>query len=91
MRKPLPIRRTTHDDLLREAAELREVAQSRYSEVDLLVAALREHIADLRAERDRLVSELERSRETETDLREEQRRLTSDWMWRGVKPPHGPR
>ena len=39
MRKPLPIRRTTHDDLLREAAELREVAQSRYSEVDLLVAA----------------------------------------------------
>lgn len=90
MRKPLPIRRTTHDDLLREAAELREVAQSRYSEVDLLVAALREHIADLRAERDRLVSELERSRETETDLREEQRRLTSDWMWRGVKPPHGP-
>ena len=91
MRKPLPIRRTTHDDLLREAAELREVAQSRYSEVDLLVAALREHIADLRAKRDRLVSELERSRETETDLREEQRRLTSDWMWRGVKPPHGPR
>lgn len=91
MRKPLPIRRTTHDYLLREAAELREVAQSRYSEVDLLVAALREHIADLRAERDRLVSELERSRETETDLREEQRRLTSDWMWRGVKPPHGPR
>ncbi len=88
MRRPLPIHRTTHDDLLREAAELREVAQSRYSEVDLLVAALREHIADLRQERDRLVSELERSRETEAGLRDDQRRLSSTWMWRGVKPPH---
>lgn len=89
MRRPLPIRRSTHDDLLREAAELREVAQSRYSEVDLLVAALREHIADLRQERDRLVAELERSRAQELNLQDEQRRLTSDWLWRGVKPPHG--
>jgi septation ring formation regulator EzrA len=87
VRRPLPVRRSTHDELLREAAELREVAQSRYSEVDLLVAALREHIADLRAERDRLVAELERSRETENNLRDEHRRLSSDWMWRGVKPP----
>ncbi len=91
IRRPVPMRRTTHDDLLREAAELREVAQSRYSEVDLLVAALREHIADLRQERDRLVSELERSRENEASLRDDQRRLTADWLWRGVKPPHDAR
>lgn len=76
-----------HEELQREAAELREIATTRYSEVDLLVAALREHIADLRQERDRLVAELERSREAEVELLEEQRRLGSDWMWRGVKPP----
>jgi hypothetical protein len=88
VRRPLPVRRSTHDDLLREAAELREVAQSRYSEVDLLVSALREHIADLRAERDRLVTELAHQRAKEVALVDEQRRISSDWMWRGVKPPH---
>jgi hypothetical protein len=77
-----------HEELQREAAELRELAQTKYTEVDLLVAALREHIADLRQERDRLVAELERSRENEQLLEDEQRRSSSDWMWRGVKPPH---
>jgi hypothetical protein len=77
-----------HEELQREAAELRELAQTKYTEVDLLVAALREHIADLRKERDRLVAELERSRQNEEELQEEQRRLQSTWMWRGVKPPH---
>jgi hypothetical protein len=77
-----------HEELQREAAELREIAQTKYTEVDLLVAALREHIADLRKERDRLVAELERSRKSEELLQEAQRRLNSDWMWRGVKPPH---
>jgi len=88
MRQPLPIRRGMHEELQREAAELREIAQTKYTEVDLLVAALREHIADLRKERDRLVAELERSRKSEELLQEAQRRLNSDWMWRGVKPPH---
>lgn len=87
MRRPLPIRQGMHKELQREAAELRELAQSRYTEVDLLVAALREHIADLRQERDRLVAELERSRTSEANLQDERRRLESSWMWRGLKPP----
>jgi chromosome segregation ATPase len=85
--RPLPIRREVHDELQREAAELRELAQTRYSEVDLLVAALREHITDLRKERDRLVAELDRSRQLEESLQDENRRLNSQWMWRGLKPP----
>jgi hypothetical protein len=85
--RPLPIRRDVHDELQREAAALRELAQTRYSEVDLLVAALREHITDLRRERDRLVAELDRSRRVEEVLQDENRRLQSQWMWRGLKPP----
>ena len=37
--------------------EVREQALERVTEVDLLVAALREHISDLRLERDRLLEE----------------------------------
>lgn len=65
------------------AAELRvvrEEAQRRYHETDLLVAALRDHVHDLQAERDRLRSELEALRNAE--------RLTSaNWLWRGTKGP----
>lgn len=91
VRRPIPIRRGLQAELAQEAAELRQLAQSRYSEVDLLVAALREHIADLRLERDRLVAELDRARETEERLREERERLGSDWLWRGTKGPRPPR
>lgn len=62
-----------------EARQLREQATARYSEVDLLVAALREHIQDLRIERDRLLSEVAR-------LRDDARRGASAWLGRGSKP-----
>ena len=62
-----------------DARRLREEAQRRYGEVDLLVAALRDHVRDLQLERDRLRAELER-------LSTEARLNSSDWMWRGMKP-----
>lgn len=61
-----------------EARMLREEAQARYSEVDLLVAALRDHIKDLRQERDRLLSEVAR-------LRDGARRHSAAWLLRGSK------
>ena len=63
-----------------EIGRLRREAAERYTEVDLLVAAMREHIEDLRRERDRLIAELERTRD---DLR----RRESPWLVRGQKPP----
>lgn len=47
-------------DFAAEVQQAREDAIARYTEVDLLVAALREHVADLRLERDRLVEENQR-------------------------------
>jgi hypothetical protein len=67
-------------DLSHEIGRLRLEATERYTEVDLLVAAMREHIEDLRRERDRLLAELERTRD---DLR----RRESPWLVRGQKPP----
>ncbi|MCE7928930.1 MAG: hypothetical protein HUU30_04865 [Burkholderiaceae bacterium] len=64
--------------LAHEARRLREEALARYSEVDLLVAALRDHIKDLRLERDRLLTEMAR-------LRDDARRQSSAWLWRGAK------
>lgn len=66
--------------LSREIARLRREATERYTEVDLLVAAMREHIADLRAERDRLVGALEQAQD-------ELRRREAHWLVRGQKPP----
>ena len=45
-------------DIATEIRLVREQAVARVSEVDLLVAALRDHIRDLRAERDYLRAEL---------------------------------
>jgi hypothetical protein len=67
-------------ELSHEVGRLRREAAERYTEVDLLVAAMREHIDDLRRERDRLIVELERSRAT-------LRRYESPWLERGQKPP----
>ncbi len=61
-----------------EAASLRAEAELRYGEVDLLVAALRDHIQDLRHERDVLLSEVAR-------LRDDVRRTRSPWLERGTK------
>lgn len=62
-----------------EAARLRAEAELRYGEVDLLVAALRDHIRDLRHERDQLLGEVAR-------LRDQARRQRSPWIDRGTKP-----
>jgi len=65
------------------AAEVRRVrieAQARYSEVDLLVVTLRDHIRDLRIERDALRAQLARSNEAA-------HLATSTWLPRGMKPP----
>jgi len=62
-----------------EAAWLRRQAEARYGEVDLLVAALRDHVRDLQVERDRLLAEVAR-------LRDDARRTSAGWLWRGVKP-----
>ena len=75
------------DDVSARVAELREIARARYTEVDLLVAALREHIADLRTERDRLVGEVERLRARLDVIDEDRRRLSSTWLFRGQKGP----
>jgi hypothetical protein len=61
-----------------EVRRLREEARSRYGEVDLLVAALRDHVRDLQAERDALRAELA--------VRDEAtRRAGATWLWRGSK------
>lgn len=65
-----------------ELRRLRAAAESRYSETSLLIAALREHIRDLRIERDRLLREIAHW--------EERNRLDhSPWLWRGSKAPRG--
>lgn len=62
-----------------EVRQLRAEAQARYGEVDLLVAALRDHIRDLQAERDALRAELARAAEAS-------RLDASRWLWRGTRP-----
>ena len=66
-------------DLAGEARRLREDAQDRYGEVDLLVAALRDHVRDLQVERDRLRAELE-------SVKGQAQLESATWMWRGMKP-----
>lgn len=66
-------------DLAGEARRLREDAQARYGEVDLLVAALRDHVRDLQIERDRLRAELE-------SVKGQAQLESATWMWRGMKP-----
>jgi hypothetical protein len=63
-----------------EVRRLREEATARYGEVDLLVAALQDHIRDLRAERDALRAQL-------SATTEDARRESATWLWRGSKGP----
>ena len=55
--------------------------------MDLLVAALNEHIGDLRKERDRLISDLDRARTEADRLRTEVEALRGGWFMRGTKGP----
>ena len=52
-----------HGEIATEIRLVREHAIARVSEVDLLVAALRDHIKDLQAERDWLRAELAKANE----------------------------
>lgn len=64
-----------------EIRRLRSEARARVSEVDLLVAALQDHIRDLQAERDWLRAELAR-------LRSAQELAGAGWLQRGFKGTH---
>ena len=61
-----------------EAESLRAAALARVTEVDLLVAALQDHVRDLQIERDRLLSQV-------SQLRDEVRRERAGWLQRGMK------
>ena len=74
------------EQLARELASVRAEAAAGFTEVDLLVAAMREHIADLRSERDTLRRQVEMLQATVDTATEDRRRLTPQWMWRGTKP-----
>lgn len=68
-------------DIATEAGRLRREAERHALEAQLLATALRDHIADLRAERDELAAEVNR-------LRDQLRRRDIDpFLWRGFKPP----
>jgi phage shock protein A len=69
------------EELAAELRRLREDARSRTLEVDLLVAAMKDHIRDLQAERDYLRAELAQANAS--------RRLESaEWLHRGLKGAH---
>jgi hypothetical protein len=75
----VPARPPWREDLAAEVRQLRANARARYSEVDLLVAALRDHVRDLQIERTRLRAEIRR-------LRDDARRESATWLRRGSKP-----
>lgn len=68
-------------DVGTEIRRLRAEAQARVGEVDLLVAALQDHIKDLRAERDWLRAELAHTRSA-------QEIAAASWLHRGLKGGH---
>jgi hypothetical protein len=75
----LAVAPTRRGDMAIEVRRIREAAQVRYSEVDLLVATLKDHVRDLQRERDHLRAQLAMSHEA--------RRLESaTWLQRGQKP-----
>lgn len=72
--------------LAEDIREVRQAAVARYSEVDLLVAALREHIDDLRLERDRLVEENARLRSELAASRESAASAGAHWLISRQRP-----
>ena len=69
----------------REIEALQQDTTAPYTEVDLLVAAFREHIDDLRSESDFLRDEVARLHERLAAL--ERMATPPAWLWRGIKPP----
>ena len=72
--------------LARELREVRSQAVAGYTEVDLLIAAMKEHIEDLRSERDTLRQHVNQLQASLDAVSEERRRVSAQWMWRGTKP-----
>lgn len=85
--QPLPFDRD-RENLRDEVLRLRRDAERRYTEMDLLVAALNDHIADLRGERDRLVAEIARLRAELDVSRAETNVLRSFGFVSRTKGPH---
>lgn len=79
------------EQLARELREVRTQAVAGYTEVDLLVAAMKEHIADLRSERDTLRRQVSQLQDSLDAVSEERRRIAAQWMWRGIKPTRASR
>jgi len=65
--------------IIHDIRRLRQDARRSYAEVDLVIAALRDNLRDLRIERDRLEREVAR-------LRDDIRRTNTPWLARGTKP-----
>lgn len=70
--------RTDGPAFIHDLRRLREDAERSYGEVDLVIAALRDNLRDLRIERDRLESEVLR-------LEDDLRRANTAWLARGTK------
>ncbi|MGB4863882.1 MAG: hypothetical protein WBO97_15620, partial [Tepidiformaceae bacterium] len=70
-----------HGEIATEIRLVRERAVARVTEMDLLVAALRDHIKDLQDERDWLRAEVARTNHAR-DL------ASATWLHRGQKPAH---
>jgi hypothetical protein len=68
-------------ELLAELRRARDEARERTKEVDLLVAAMRDHIRDLQSERDYLRVELRQATA-------ERRLASATWLGRGLKGAH---
>jgi hypothetical protein len=66
-------------DLSAELDAVRREAVARVTEMDLLVAALRDHIRDLQRERDALRAELAR-------IRRQRLLEAAGWLPRGLRP-----
>jgi len=75
-------------DLRTELRQVRSEARARYSEVDLLVAALRDHIRDLQGERDALRAERDTIRAELERVRQQQVLRHESWPGRGLRPQH---
>ncbi len=72
--------------LAQDVREVRDAAVARYTEVDLLVAALQEHILDLRHERNRLLEENERLRAELDTVRASEAASGARWLISRQRP-----
>ncbi len=67
-------------DLAADGQRTREAAVAQHAEIDLLVAALREHVADLRLERNRLIEENQRLADELHELQQRDAAAGEQWL-----------